>query len=105
MSGGSFNYACFKVEDSYVFQGMEDVRNIESYLRALEKHDAADEVLLFIKEVETHQRRLAKIGQRIAPLLKAAEWHCSGDWSENSIVEAFLRLMGIEAKEIGNATE
>lgn len=94
MSGGSFNYACFKVEDSDIFSGMGDYRDIENYLRDIGKHDAADEVLVFIKEVETHQRRLAVIGKRIAPVLKATEWERSSDWGEEAIDSAYAGLMG-----------
>lgn len=96
MSGGSFNYACFKVEDSDVFNALSDVRNIESYLRSIGKHDAADEVLRFLNEVETHQRRLVIIGQRIAPLLQAAEWTCSGNSGADYIDAEYFKLMGIE---------
>lgn len=95
MSGGSFNYACFKVEDSEIFRALADVRDIESYLRAHGRHDAADEVLRFLNEAETHQRRLAVIGQRIAPLLQAAEWTCSGDSGLEYIDQEYFKLMGI----------
>ncbi len=85
--------------ESDVFQAMNDVRDIENCLRAYGKHDAADEVLLFIKEVETHQRRLAKIGERIAPLLKATEWACSGDSGLDDVDSEYFKLMGIEPPE------
>ncbi len=94
MSGGSFNYACFKVEDSEIFSALSDVRDIENYLRAFQKHDAADEVLFFIKEVETHQRRLAVIGKRISELLRAAEWVASGDSNLTAVDSAYQLLFG-----------
>jgi hypothetical protein len=95
MSGGSFDYVCFKVEDSDILSSLDDVRKVEDYLRKIEKHDAADEVLMFIKEVETHQRRLRVIGSRIAPVLKAAEWVCSGDSGNDAIDNAYNYLMGL----------
>jgi len=94
MSGGSFNYACFKVDESEIFQAMNDVRDIEDYLRRYGKQDAADEVLRFINEVETHQRRLAVIGARIAPLLKAVEWAASGDRDIDDVDATYFDLMG-----------
>lgn len=99
MSGGSFNYACYKVDDDEIFRAMADVRDIESYLRTIGKHDAADEVLVFIKEVETHQRRLAVIGNRISPLLKATEWERSGDWGVEPIDNAYYDLMGMNKEQ------
>jgi hypothetical protein len=97
MSGGSFNYACFKVEDSEIFKALEDVRGIEVYLRTYGQHDAADEVLRFINEVETHQRRLAVIGERIAPLLKAVEWCASGDSGMDGVEREYFALMGMKS--------
>lgn len=96
MSGGSFNYACFKVEDSGIFAALQDVRDIEAYLRAYSKHDAADEVLLFIKEVETHQRRLSILGARISGILKATEWAASGDSGLDEIDREYFELMGMK---------
>lgn len=96
MSGGSFDYVCFKVVDSQVLSALEDVRAIENYLRTYGKHDAADEVLRYIKEVETHQRRLEVIGERIAPLLKAVEWAASGDSGIDDVDAEYFKLMGIE---------
>lgn len=95
MSGGSFDYVCFKVEDSEVFSALTDLRRVEDYLRAINKQDAADEVLIYIREVETHQRRLAVIGKRIAPLLKATEWEASGDSDKDGIDYAYRELMGL----------
>lgn len=99
MSGGSFDYVCFKVVDSQVLSALDDVRRIEEYLRTYGKHDAADEVLKYIKEVETHQRRLEVIGERIAPLLKAVEWAASGDRGLDSVDREYFELMGMKPPE------
>ena len=96
MSGGAFNYVCYKVEDEQILTALSDVCDVENYLRGIGKHDAADEVLAFIKEVETHQRRLAVIGKRISPLLRAAEWTCSGDSGETYIDNEYKALMGLK---------
>lgn len=79
MSGGSFNYACFKVQSSDVFEGVDDFKAIERWLRENNRHLAADEVYKFILEVETARHRLDVIGARIAGILQAAEWTQSGD--------------------------
>jgi hypothetical protein len=71
------------------------VRGIEEFLRRVGGHEAADEVLQFIKEVETHQRRLEVIGTRIAPLLKAAEWYASGDSGISGVNAEYFKLMGM----------
>lgn len=96
MSGGSFDYVHFKVIDSQVLSALPDIRAAEEALRTYGKHDAADEVLRYIREVETHQRRLEVIGERIAPLLKAIEWTVSGDTGISYVDKEYFKLMGME---------
>lgn len=79
MSAGSFNYACFKIQSSEVFEGIDDFKAIERWLREHDRHLAADEVLKFILEVETARHRLDVIGERIGGILQAVEWTESGD--------------------------
>jgi hypothetical protein len=97
MSGGSFNNVYSKADDSDILTALPDLRELENYLRGIGKHDAADEVLLFIREIETHMRRIAVMGRRIKPLLKAAEYYASSDWGISSIDEAYRNLMGLDA--------
>lgn len=95
MSGGSFNYACFKANDSSeVFQGIEDYKDIEHWLRSQNRHLAADEVLKFILEVETAQHRLQVLGDRINGILKAAEWTASCDTGIDYVDREYDKLIG-----------
>lgn len=82
MSGGAFDYVYHDVEDERIFTTAERLEAVEKFLRDEGKHDVADEVLRFRLNVETHQRILMAMGRRIAPLLEAAEWWASGDYSE-----------------------
>jgi hypothetical protein len=69
MSGGSFNYVCFKVEESSILDALDDLRDMERYLRAGNKVIAADEVYAYILTVEALQHHLFTAGRRIADLL------------------------------------
>lgn len=95
MSGGSFNYAYLHVDDSDVLAHISDYREAEQWLRAYQKHDAADEVLAFILDCETAQRRLCVRGKRVADLLWAAEWTASGDTNMGAVDLAMNKLVGI----------
>lgn len=96
MSGGSFNYACFSDTAQEIFRSLDDFRNMEKYLRSEGQHSAADEVLLFVKELETHERRLMKEVQRLHELFYASEWAASGDYSIDAVDKAYWKLMGME---------
>lgn len=92
MSGGSFNYVCFKVETEEIFAALPDLREMESYLRGRGKHDAADEILKFILNIETARRRLDVQGRRLQDLLQSVEWWVSGDWSEEDVDNSLKEL-------------
>lgn len=96
MSGGSFDYAyhsaedCTKILCEHFHETLED---IEKYLRAHGKHDAADEVLSYRKDLEMHARHLLKLGNRISLLLQATEWWASCDTSEETFDKQWHTFM------------
>jgi hypothetical protein len=89
MSGGSFDYVCFKLTDGRVVQALPMLREMEIYLRAMRKHEAADELLLGIMRIETASRRLDVVGKHLYALAYAAEWWNSGDWDEDQFDKEF----------------
>lgn len=99
MSGGSFNYVYIDAENAAsIFSKMDEVSGMEAWLRSMDKHDAADEMLLYLREMETHRRRIEAIGKRISPLMQAVEWTASGDSSIAEVDKAYWGLMGINNK-------
>ena len=97
MSGGSFDYVCFAVEDeSKVLNSMEQLKDVEEFLRSKGKYDAADEILNFRLTLETHCRIIMKLGKRYSPILMAAEWWASGDWGGEEVDEQWKLLLGEE---------
>ena len=97
MRGGSFIYLYMDAESVSVFNKLIEVYNIESYLRQIGKQEAANEVLIYIRELETHQRRIETIGKRISGVLQATEWCASSDWGPEEIDKEYWKLMGINA--------
>ena len=83
MSGGSFNYVAFKVRDDNPFEALNDLKNMEQWLREKGKHDAADEILKLILAIETAERRINVMANRIYNILHGAEWWGSSDWGED----------------------
>jgi hypothetical protein len=94
MSGGHYNYACFKTDEpSEALSALEDFKEMERDLRQIGKHDAADEVYDYVLELETCQRHLRRRGKRIYELLRAVEWSFSGDTGPEHIDEAYAALL------------
>ena len=97
MSGGSFNYVFLDAESvASIFAKIHEVESMENYLRSIGKHDAANEILLYLREMETHARRIETIGKRMSNLMQAAEWTASSDWGPEAIDKAYWELMGIQ---------
>lgn len=95
MSGGSFEYVCFKLDDEdQIFSSLKELRNMESYLRARGKQEAADEIQQAIFKLETCQRRALNIGKHIHDLAYAVEWWASGDFGEEDVDEALDKMSG-----------
>ncbi len=85
MSGGSFNYLCYKDPSEMLSSSsMDDLRRMEEYLRENGKGDAADELYKYRLTLDTMYRRLTILHTRLEPLLYSAEWWASGDYGEES---------------------
>lgn len=89
MSGSSFNYVCYKVEEWGYLPEADQIEAIEKFLRENGKHDAADEVYKFQLYAETVQRRMRIQSERIATILHDAEWWDSGDTNEETFDKQF----------------
>lgn len=94
MSGGSFDYVGFKIQERDFFNALYDLKRIERWLREQTKHDAADEILKLILEIETAERRLKVIGDRIYEILHSAEWWCSCDIGEDTFDKRVKEVLG-----------
>lgn len=92
MSGGSFNYVCFKLEDN-PFEALNDLREMESYLRARNQQLAADEIQRYVLQIETAQHRLEVLGKYYLDLVYAVEWWASGDYNEDAVTAAYEKLL------------
>lgn len=91
MSGGSFEYMCFKGADELV-QFEEQLERMTNYLAGRgDAEDAAretQEVLLLIRQYKVRIEARAK---RLHEIWRTVEWHISGDYSEGQVKEALAR--------------
>lgn len=95
MSGGSFDYLCFADSAGAILSRLDDLRRMEEWLRAYRLHSAADEIYVYLLELETHQRRIEAYTKRMYGLLHAVEWTVSGDTGIEAIHKAYGDLSGI----------
>lgn len=100
MSGGRFDHLWYKVtDDEKIFATFDNLRDCEEFLRSYGQQFAADEILRYRLELETRYHQLLVMGERLEPLLYAAEWWASGDWSKDQFEQAWKEYMGDDGKE------
>ena len=80
MSGGSFNYLCWK-EISELMANRDTLTSMADRLLEMGYKDAAKETLKFLYTLEQAETRLETMRERLEEVWKAVEWFDSGDWS------------------------
>ena len=82
MSGGSFNYICFRLA-----QGDIEIDNtillLESMLPHIPESKAKQDMARLVKMLQ----EVLDLSADLADVAKAVEWFCSGDWGEGTLHE------------------
>jgi hypothetical protein len=105
MSGGSYNYLCYKADES-ALELLESRGDVEKMLQRLRQLDYAvraaqvTEDLLkdldqlnqlrvqFDRKIEEYERKIKPKRQSLIEVWQAVEWWDSRDWSEQEVKEA-----------------
>ena len=91
MSGGSYEYLCFK-EPSDLFHVEETIQRMADDLARLGyADDAAKETMSLLLEIRVSRIRLQSHLDRIKDVWQAVEWWRSCDSSEDSVKEALKK--------------
>lgn len=89
MSGGSFNYLCWKdSEQLFDYDGIEDLEQMADELLELGYKDAAMETYDLLRIIKQSKVRVQVIQDRLKPVFKAVEWLHSGDSGMESVKDA-----------------
>lgn len=81
MSGGRFNYV--SVKD---IEGPSE--DHDSIVDALAEYPDTGDIVTTARHVLAKWREVMEMWERLSPVLKAVEWHQSGDWGEDSVAKA-----------------
>lgn len=87
MSGGSFNYICFKDDIEQLAANRSSIESMLEELERLGYHSAALETSMILdhfKECERLVRNLEEIWQ-------AVEWYISCDWGKSQVEKAYKK--------------
>ena len=86
MSGGSYNYLCYKTSDD-ILDGKEDIHKMRDRLTELGYLDAAKETESVLLMLDAFEVRLQARIDRLNDVWRAVEWCDSGDSGTDDIIE------------------
>lgn len=84
MSGGSYNYLCYKSADSLLEQ-QEELRGMQNRLSQLGLVEAAKETGKVLKTLEEALKAVEKLADNLHGVWHAVEWYDSGDWGKDDL--------------------
>ena len=95
MSGGSFNYLCFKSAED-LFGDQEELEHMVDVLATLGyAQDAAEASARLLNEVRKAEVRINTLLEDLSPVWRAVEWWHSGDTSEDGFKRALDKWRGV----------
>ena len=94
MSGGSFEYLCFKqTEDLFGWCG--ELQQMSDALAVYEgAEDVAAETQKLLMDIRIYKNRVEVAKEKLGPVWKAMEWWKSGDWGEEDFIKALEKFRG-----------
>ena len=88
MSGGSYNYMYFKVEDDPLNVDQRDLETMAERLAEMGYHDAARETYECLLDIRATRARFEARAKRMADVWHAVEWFDSGDYGREQVTES-----------------
>lgn len=88
MSGGSFDYLCFKSAEQ-LFDRFNTVEGMLDELRVYKgSRDAVEHTAYMLRDMNETVLRLSRYLEEIKDVWRAVEWHHSGDVGEDQVLAA-----------------
>ncbi|ALO79583.1 hypothetical protein HOBO_176 [Bacillus phage Hobo] len=95
MSGGSFNYLCYKqTYELFDEENLIELENMATSLIELGHKDAAQELLNMKYTIEQSLVRVKTMKGRLYDVMHAVEWYVSGDRGKEAVAEAVKEYRG-----------
>src|SRR5690349_15986262 len=94
MSGGHFEYLCFKAdnEEIFTYNSLVQLEAMEAHLKAIGKEDAAKVIGGYKDAIVAVRNSAFEYGERLYELLHNVEWQASGDYGVDAIDNAMTTL-------------
>lgn len=86
MSGGSFNYLCYKDTED-LFNRISDLEDMRESLIKYGYEDIAKDTQRLIEYIKSAECVIGTLKDMLEPVFHAVEWKESGDWGKDDMIE------------------
>ena len=86
MSGGSFNYLCYK-ETEDLFNRISDLEDMRESLIKYGYEDIAKDTQRLIEYIKSAECVIGTLKDMLKPVFHAVEWYESADYSKETMIE------------------
>lgn len=86
MSGGSFNYLCYKqIED--LFTSVDELEDMQKALIKYGYEDIAEDTQRLIEYIKSAKCTVGVLKDMLQPVFHAVEWYESADYGKETMIE------------------
>lgn len=86
MSGGSFNYLCYKDTEA-LFNRLSDLEDMRESLIQYGYEDIAKDTQRLIEYIKSAECVIGTLKDMLEPVFHAVEWYESADYSKETMIE------------------
>lgn len=92
MSGGSWNYLCYKdIDELMNGSSTELLQDMVDRLNSAGFKDVAQDTQRLVEYIKSARIRIETLFEALSPVFKAVEWFDSGDWGEETLNNEILK--------------
>lgn len=92
MSGGSWNYLCYKdIDELMNGSSTELLQDMVDRLNSAGFKDVAKDTQRLVEYIKSARIRIETLFEALSPVFKAVEWFDSGDWGKETLNNEILK--------------
>lgn len=106
MSGGSWNYLCYKdVDELMNDSSTELLQDMADRLNSAGFEDVAKDTQRLVEYIKLASIRIETLFETLSPVFKAVEWFDSGDWGKETLNNEILKYRDAKLDNYNKAVD
>lgn len=106
MSGGSWNYLCYKdIDELMNGSSTELLQDMVDRLNSAGFKDVAKDTQRLVEYIKSARIRIETLFEALSPVFKAVEWFDSGDWGKETLNNEILKYRNARLDNYNKAVD